>query len=155
MDKSYWTKFYAKHKVGGKPSLFAQFVWDSYLRQMQVDKKSNANAHAYNAQIHTNAKSHTTTLSTNNAQNTQTSAKTSHTLHAGTLSLLELGCGNGRDALFFAKNKIQTTAIDQVADEISYLAKHCATTTKGIANPHFIAVDFTNLSAIFERGGGR
>lgn len=146
MDKSYWTKFYAKHKVGGKPSLFAQFVWDSYLRQMQVDKKSNANSHAYNAQIHTNAKAHT---------NTQTSTKISHTPHTGTISLLELGCGNGRDALFFAKNKIQTTAIDQVADEISYLAKHCATTTKGIANPHFIAGDFTNLSAIFERGGGR
>lgn len=160
MDKSYWTKFYAKHKVGGKPSLFAQFVWDSYLRQMQVDKKSNANSHAYNTQIHTNAKAHAntqtnanTTLSTNNAQNTQTSTKISHTPHTDTLSLLELGCGNGRDALFFAKNKIQTTAIDQVADEISYLAKHCATTTKGIANPHFIAGDFTNLSTIFERGG--
>ena len=161
MDKSYWTKFYAKHKVGGKPSLFAQFVWDSYLRQMQVDKKSNANSHAYNAQIHTNAKAHAntqtnanTTLSTSNAQNTQTSTKSSHTPHTGTLSLLELGCGNGRDALFFAKNKIQTTAIDQVADEISYLAKHCATTTKGIANPHFIAGDFTNLSAIFDGGAG-
>lgn len=160
MDKSYWTKFYAKHKVGGKPSLFAQFVWDSYLRQMQVDKKSNANSHAYNAQIHTNAKAHTnthinanTTLSASNAQNTQAGTTTSHTPHIDTLSLLELGCGNGRDALFFAKNKIQTTAIDQVADEISYLAKHCATTTKGIANPHFIAGDFTNLSAIFERGG--
>lgn len=156
MDKSYWTKFYAKHKVEGKPSLFAQFVWDSYLRQMQVDKKSNANSHAYNAQIHTNSHANAnTTLSANNAQNTQTTTTTSHTPHTGTLSLLELGCGNGRDALFFAKNKIQTTAIDQVADEISYLAKHCATTTKGIANPHFIAGDFTNLSAIFERGGGR
>lgn len=160
MDKSYWTKFYAKHKVGGKPSLFAQFVWDSYLRQMQVDKKSNANSHAYNAQIHTNAKAHANThinanitLSASNAQNTQAGTTTSHTPHIDTLSLLELGCGNGRDALFFAKNKIQTTAIDQVADEISYLAKHCATTTKGIANPHFIAGDFTNLSAIFERGG--
>lgn len=129
MDKSYWTKFYAKHKVGGKPSLFAQFVWDSYLRQMQADK---------------NVKART---------NTQINTKSSHTPHTGTISLLELGCGNGRDALFFAKNKIQTTAIDQVVDEISYLAKHCATTTKGIANPHFIAGDFTNLSAIFERGG--
>ena len=151
MDKSYWTKFYAKHKVGDKPSLFAQFVWDSYLHQMQVDKKSSTNAKAHNAQMHANAHiSANTNFDTHNTHNTQTS---SHTPYTGTLSLLELGCGNGRDALFFAKNKIQTTAIDQVADEISYLASHCATTTKGIANPHFIAGDFTNLSAIFERGG--
>ena len=171
MDKSYWTKFYAKHKVGDKPSLFAQFVWDSYLRQMQVDKKSNANAKTNNTQMHANAHINANTNfgthNAHNAQNTQTNSHThnahnaqntqtnSHTPYTGTLSLLELGCGNGRDALFFAKNKIRTTAIDQVADEISYLASHCATTTKGIANPHFIAGDFTNLSAIFERGGGR
>ena len=141
MDKSYWTKFYAKHKVGDKPSLFAQFVWDSYLRQMQ------ANAKAHNAQMqidkksNANAKAHANTqINTNNAQSAP---------HKDTISLLELGCGNGRDALFFAKNKIQTTAIDQVSEEISYLASHCATTTKGVANPHFIAGDFTNLSAIF------
>ncbi len=125
MDKSYWTKFYAKHKIGDKPSLFAQFVWDNYLRQMNANTKA-----------HTNAKTHANTLNTNNAQNAQSAPR------KDTISLLELGCGNGRDALFFAKNKIQTTAIDQVSEEISYLASHCATTTNGVANPHFIAGGF-------------
>lgn len=69
MDKSYWTKFYAKHKVGDKPSLFAQFVWDSYLRQMQVDKKSNAKVHA---STQTKANAIFGTNNANNAQNIQT-----------------------------------------------------------------------------------
>jgi tellurite methyltransferase len=29
------------------------------------------------------------------------------------INIIELGCGNGRDALFFAKNQISTIAIDQ------------------------------------------
>lgn len=101
MDKNYWANFYAKHKVGEKPSLFAKFVWENYLSTRQD------------------------------------------------LRLIELGCGNGRDALYFAKQGIQTTAIDQVQEEVSYLATHCATTKNGIVNPRFIAGDFTNLNEIF------
>ena len=60
------------------------------------------------------------------------------------ITLLELGCGNGRDAIFFAKNGIKVIAIDQVADEISYLASLYA------ENPHFISGDFTDLDTIFK-----
>lgn len=102
MDKNYWKNFYAKHKVGEKPSLFAKFVWENYL----ATRKNSTN-------------------------------------------LIELGCGNGRDALYFAKQGIQTTAIDQVQEEVSYLATHCATTKNGVVNPRFIAGDFTNLNEIF------
>ena len=41
-------------------------------------------------------------------------------------SLLELGCGNGRDSLYFANNGIDTTAIDQVREEIEYLNDYVA-----------------------------
>ena len=55
-------------------------------------------------------------------------------------SLIELGCGNGRDAVFFAKNDIKTTAIDQVEDEMIYLNKKYS-----LYNLDFRADDFTNL----------
>ena len=38
-------------------------------------------------------------------------------------TLLELGCGNGRDSLFFAKNHIDVTAIDESKTVISRLKK--------------------------------
>ena len=52
-------------------------------------------------------------------------------------SLIELGCGNGRDAIFFAKKQIFVTAIDQ-----------CANTTKILNNYKNInayPADFTNM----------
>ncbi len=55
-------------------------------------------------------------------------------------SLVELGCGNGRDAVFFAKNNIQTTAIDQVEEEMDYLNKKYS-----LYNLDFKTEDFTNL----------
>ena len=39
------------------------------------------------------------------------------------VSLLELGCGNGRDAFFFAKNGINVIALDLENEEIKYLAR--------------------------------
>lgn len=101
MDKSYWTKFYAKHKVGKKPSLFAQFVWENYLRG--------------------NTKSNTK----NNAQ---------------ILHLLELGCGNGRDSLYFAKNGIKVLGIDQCENVIDSLNKKHKSD-----NLIFQSADFTAL----------
>ncbi|AII15324.1 SAM-dependent methyltransferase [Campylobacter iguaniorum] len=38
-------------------------------------------------------------------------------------SLLELGCGNGRDAVFLSKNGIKVTAVDACKNEIEFLQK--------------------------------
>jgi cyclopropane fatty-acyl-phospholipid synthase-like methyltransferase len=54
--------------------------------------------------------------------------------------LLELGCGNGRDSVFFAENKIHVDAIDQCEAEMDALSKKNA-----LENLKFIAADFTNL----------
>ena len=37
--------------------------------------------------------------------------------------LIELGCGNGRDSVYFAQQKINVTAIDQIEEEMDYLNK--------------------------------
>jgi len=53
------------------------------------------------------------------------------------ISMIELGCGNGRDAVFFAKNDAQITAIDQ-----------CENTTQILNHYEHLssyAADFTNL----------
>jgi cyclopropane fatty-acyl-phospholipid synthase-like methyltransferase len=56
--------------------------------------------------------------------------------------LLELGCGNARDAFFFIENRnISITALDQCEEEIAYLNKK-----KEDLNIDFIAHDFTNFS---------
>lgn len=79
-------------------------------------------------------------------------------------SLLELGCGNGRDSLYFANNGIDTTAIDQVQEEIAFLndyvetqqdskQSHTESTQEAEQrldsqnNPHFLCGDFTQLDS--------
>lgn len=57
--------------------------------------------------------------------------------------LLELGCGNGRDSVYFAKSAIATTAIDQVQSEIDYLNAHF-----GALGCTFVCGDFSELSQI-------
>lgn len=57
-----------------------------------------------------------------------------------TPSLLELGCGNGRDRIYFAQNGIDVTAIDQV-DEICRLRNRF----KSCKNLNFIREDFTDF----------
>jgi len=54
-------------------------------------------------------------------------------------SLIDLGCGNGRDSLLFAQNGIKTVAVDQCKNIISDLNK--------IKNSNLICVceDFTKL----------
>ena len=54
--------------------------------------------------------------------------------------LIELGCGNGRDSVYFSKNKIQVLGIDQVECQIDYLNKEY-----GNSNLKFMSDDFTNL----------
>lgn len=79
-------------------------------------------------------------------------------------SLLELGCGNGRDSMYFATNGIAVTAIDQVQEEIAYLSEYAKAyqagedlqeyvespykDSKQYKIPHFIAGDFTCLEAL-------
>lgn len=56
-------------------------------------------------------------------------------------SLIELGCGNGRDARFFAANGVGVVAIDQCAEEIDILVS----TNGRHPNLTFKAGDFTNF----------
>lgn len=55
-------------------------------------------------------------------------------------SLIELGCGNARDAKFFAINNINVLAIDQCEKEIAFLSKD-----NSYNNLKFSCDDFTNL----------
>ena len=54
--------------------------------------------------------------------------------------LLELGCGNGRDVIFFSSHGFYVVGIDQCEDEISFLQKEF-----GNKKLKFISGDFTNL----------
>ncbi|WP_458454919.1 class I SAM-dependent methyltransferase [Methanobrevibacter sp.] len=55
-------------------------------------------------------------------------------------TLIELGCGNGRDSVFFSQNGIDVLAVDQVDDEIDFLNENY-----GNDNLTFACDDFTNL----------
>ena len=57
----------------------------------------------------------------------------------GNKLLIELGCGNGRDSIYFA-NKLNVIGIDQIEREINYLNKKYSD-----ENIEFLAGDFTNL----------
>ena len=39
-------------------------------------------------------------------------------------TLIELGCGNGRDSVFFSKQGLNVIAVDQVDNEIKFLNEH-------------------------------
>jgi ubiquinone/menaquinone biosynthesis C-methylase UbiE len=56
-------------------------------------------------------------------------------------SLIELGCGNGRDAHFFADSGLEVVAVDQCAEEIEELAKAHG----HYSNLDYRADDFTRL----------
>lgn len=56
-------------------------------------------------------------------------------------TLIELGCGNGRDSLFFSKNGINVIAVDQVDAEIDFLNENYSSD-----NITFVCDDFTNLA---------
>lgn len=55
--------------------------------------------------------------------------------------LIELGCGNGRDSVYFSKNKVQVLGIDQVKCQIDYLNKEY-----GNHDLKFVSDDFTDLN---------
>lgn len=55
-------------------------------------------------------------------------------------SLIELGCGNGRDSIYFAENLNYVLAVDQCNEEITKLTQ--INTNRKLS---FVAGDFTNL----------
>ena len=55
--------------------------------------------------------------------------------------LIELGCGNGRDSIFFAQNNLNVIALDQVQEEVDYLNENHKED-----NITFVCDDFTNLA---------
>lgn len=59
-------------------------------------------------------------------------------------NLLELGCGNGRDSLFFAENGLNVTAIDASDKAIEILQDKCE-----LGNVCFICDDFVCSPTIF------
>jgi tellurite methyltransferase len=56
-------------------------------------------------------------------------------------SIIELGCGNGRDAIYFANDNFNVLAIDQILSEIKFLKNRYIQ----IKNITFECVDFTTL----------
>lgn len=62
--------------------------------------------------------------------------------------LCELGCGNGRDSVFFAKHNLFVTAVDCVEGEIEFLKKNYSSEFL-----NFVCKDFTdlkNVSVLFD-----
>lgn len=58
------------------------------------------------------------------------------------MKLVELGCGNGRDSVFFAQHEIFVRGVDQAESEIRFL-----NSTYAHSFLEFIAADFTRLEA--------
>lgn len=56
-------------------------------------------------------------------------------------SVVELGCGNGRDAVFFANEGMEVLAVDQVESEIKFLKNRY----KQLQNLRFKCADFTEF----------
>ena len=56
-------------------------------------------------------------------------------------NLIELGCGNARDSIYFAQNNLNVLAVDQVQEEIDYLTEN-----HNEENILFVCDDFTNLA---------
>jgi tellurite methyltransferase len=65
----------------------------------------------------------------------------------GRISLIELGCGNGRDAIYFANEGLNVHAVDQCKGEIEALIQK----TNNLANIFFRCADFSSLEdAIYD-----
>jgi len=64
--------------------------------------------------------------------------------------LFELGCGNGRDAFYFAEHGIPVVASDLAQDEMDELNKKSKN-----QNPQFVPADFTALPSPYFNDGRR
>ncbi|WP_052058198.1 class I SAM-dependent methyltransferase [Helicobacter jaachi] len=112
MDKTYWQTYYASHRLNAKPSLFAHYVLERYLGIIESSTESSMQK--------SSAQTAKTQELLKKPQDFMTTTPQSPAPKAPK-SLLELGCGNGRDALYFAKHGIAVIAIDQVQEEIAFL----------------------------------
>lgn len=61
-------------------------------------------------------------------------------------ALFELGCGNGRDALYFARSGLSVTACDQSATAIERLEDVVSATNGWLVPPRFIVKRFEDLA---------
>lgn len=116
-NKIYWTKYYQSHRLNYEPSSFAIFCYENYIKHNSISSSEADSKFAMSK-------------STLNCIETKES-----------IYMLELGCGNGRDAFYFAKNKINVIALDLCEDEIQYLQKY-----NKLSNLKFIAADFSKYS---------
>ena len=67
-------------------------------------------------------------------------------------SLLELGCGNGRDAVFFAEKDVLVTAVDQSPSEIEFLKDKFKSRNLIFQCTDFSKInDFSNFDCIYSR----
>ena len=57
-------------------------------------------------------------------------------------SIIELGCGNGRDAVYLSESGLNMTAVDQCTKEVNYLSNRYKA-----KNISFITGDFTTLES--------
>ena len=55
-------------------------------------------------------------------------------------NLLELGCGNGRDCIYFSSNGIKCVGVDQISEEIDFLNRNFSNN-----NLKFVCDDFTDI----------
>ena len=58
--------------------------------------------------------------------------------------LMDIGCGNGRDSIYFAKNRILVTGVDASETAIEQLQK------EQIENGHFVCDDFVTCKALYQ-----
>ena len=58
--------------------------------------------------------------------------------------LMDIGCGNGRDSIYFAKNQILVTGVDASETAIEQLQK------EQIENGHFVCDDFVTCKALYQ-----
>ncbi|KAA6225438.1 MULTISPECIES: class I SAM-dependent methyltransferase [unclassified Campylobacter] len=66
--------------------------------------------------------------------------------------ILELGCGNGRDSVFFAKKGFEVWGVDLCESEISFLQNHYANDKLTFLCANFCELNFVNeFSLIYSR----
>lgn len=157
MDKIYWENYYKTHLQNAAPSLFAKFVWENYLANLKKNSRQSATA------CHVE-QSETSPLSKTATQNSRQSAATcrvkrsetsaiikkrldsSPTAQNDKIRLIELGCGNGRDSLYFAKCDLSVLGVDQCENVVEFLNAHFKS-----ENLRFLSGDFTALADFEER----
>ena len=67
-------------------------------------------------------------------------------------NLIELGCGNGRDSIFFSKSGCNVTAVDLVSNEIEFLNSKFASSNLRFISQDFSTIrDFSKFNVVYSR----